>query len=90
MKYYLDVESHRRPLRLPLVLAEPDFVSELRRGPALRSLRRMFILCRVQRIVEDRLDEILTGKLPQLLKKILLDLDLTCCCCFRIGIRAAG
>jgi hypothetical protein len=67
MEYYLEVESQRRYLRLPFILAEPGFVSELRRGPALRSLRRIFLLCRVQRIVEDCLDEILTGKVFQLL-----------------------
>lgn len=66
MKYYLEIESQRRYFRLPLVLVEPSFVSELRRGAALRSLRRLFLLCRVQRIVEDCLDEILTGRLFRL------------------------
>jgi hypothetical protein len=62
MRYYLDVESQRRDLRIPLTLAEPAFIDGLRRGQALRSLRRLFVLCRVQRIIEDSLDEILSGE----------------------------
>jgi hypothetical protein len=65
MEHYLEIEKQRRFFRLPLVLAEPTFVEELRRGPALRALRRIFLLCRVQRIVEDCLDEILTGKISE-------------------------
>jgi hypothetical protein len=80
MQYYLEIESQRRYLRLPFILAEPGFVSELRRGPALRSLRRIFLLCRVQRIVEDCLDEILTGKVFQLLL-LFLGEKLTYNCC---------
>lgn len=60
MKYYLEIENQRRFFRLPLVLSEPGFVSELRRGAALRSLRRLFILSRVDRIIEDCLDDILS------------------------------
>ena len=66
MQYYLEIESQRRSLRLPFILAEPSFVLELRRGSALRSLRRMFLLCRVQRIVEDSLDAIIAGKFTKL------------------------
>ncbi|KAL3944902.1 MAG: hypothetical protein SGBAC_000993 [Bacillariaceae sp.] len=62
MRYFLDVERNRKFLRLPQTLAEPSFVEELRQGPALRSIRRMFLLCRVQRIIEDCCDDIL-GKL---------------------------
>ena len=60
MKFYLEIESQRRFFRLPVVLAETAFVSELRRGAALRALRRIFILNRIERIVEDSLDDILT------------------------------
>lgn len=63
MEFYLEIENQRRYLRLPLTLAEPTFLAELRRGPALRSLRRIFLLSRIQRLVEDCLDEILTGKM---------------------------
>jgi hypothetical protein len=60
MRYYLQVESESRFLRLPRALAEPTFIGELRRGPALRSLRRVFLLSRIQRVVEYCLDESLT------------------------------
>ena len=60
MEHFLEVEAQRRYLRLPMVLAEPLFVSDLRRGAALRALRRIFILGRVSRIIEECLDEILT------------------------------
>ncbi|CAJ1952232.1 unnamed protein product [Cylindrotheca closterium] len=62
MRSFLDVERNRKFLRLPKTLAEPSFVEELRRGSALRSLRRMFLLCRVQRIIEDCSDKVI-GKL---------------------------
>lgn len=62
MHYYLEVESHRRFLRLPMTLADSGFVTELRRGAALRSLRRIFTLCRLERFVQDCSDDILTGK----------------------------
>ena len=62
MEFYKEVESRRRYLRLPITLAESSFVTDLRRGSALRSLRRIFVLGRVQRIVEDCLDDILAGK----------------------------
>lgn len=59
---YLDVDSQRRHLRLPMVLSEAAYVADLRRGPALRSLRRIYLLCRVGRIVEDCLDDVVDGK----------------------------
>eukprot|EP00980_Cylindrotheca_fusiformis_P012454 scaffold3054_cov129-Cylindrotheca_fusiformis.AAC.18 len=58
MRCYLEVQSQRRFLRLPRALAEASFVRDLRRGPALRSLRRILLLSRVQRVVEDCLDQI--------------------------------
>jgi len=60
MKHYVEMENKKRSLRLPMVLAEPNFVSELRKGAALRSLRRIFVMSRIARVVEDRLDEALT------------------------------
>ncbi len=62
IQYYLDVEGHSRSLRLPMVLAESSYVTDIRRGPALRSLRRILLLCRVGRIVEDCLDDAIAGK----------------------------
>lgn len=60
LRHYIEVKSNRRCLRVPRVLAEPVFVADLRSGPALRSLRRMFMLCRIKRIIEDCLDELLS------------------------------
>jgi len=62
MSFYLEIENHARSFRLPLVLAEPVFVSEMRRGAALRSLRRINILSRLANIIEGCLDEILSGE----------------------------
>jgi hypothetical protein len=60
MKFYLEVDANRRFLRMPMTLAEPSFLAELRRGPALRALRRLFLLGRVERVIEDCLDDILS------------------------------
>jgi hypothetical protein len=62
MRDYLEVEDRRKFLRLPLALADPNYVSELRRGAALRALRRLFVLCRVETIIEDCLDDTIAGK----------------------------
>jgi hypothetical protein len=59
MKYYSEIESQRRSFRLPRVFTEEGFLSDLRRGAALRALRRLFILSRVERIIDDSLDGIL-------------------------------
>jgi hypothetical protein len=61
MEFYLEVDSNRRFLRMPMTLAEPSFLAELRRGPALRALRRLFLLGRVERVIEDCLDDILSS-----------------------------
>lgn len=93
IQYYLDVEGQSRYLRLPLVLAEPSYLADLRRGPALRSLRRIYLLCRIGRIVEDCLDDAVAGK--QILhlcfrnlyrKSLTLHSHLFC----RTWVRAAG
>ena len=60
MKLQLDIESGRRSLRMPVVLSEPSYVTELREGAALRALRRIGVLARLNRIVGDCLDSILT------------------------------
>jgi hypothetical protein len=62
MKHYLEVEHHRRVLRLPLILAEENYVVELRRGAALRSLRRIYMTCRVERIMRDCVNGIIAGE----------------------------
>jgi len=58
----LEVESQRRSLRMPLVLSEPTYVAELRQGAALRALRRICVLNRLNAIVEDALDDVFSGK----------------------------
>ena len=62
MEQYVEVQSRRRFLRLPIILAEPSYVASLRRGAAFRSLRRLGILSRLNRIVEEGLDSVLSGK----------------------------
>lgn len=62
MHDYLEIENQRRFLRLPLVLAEDNYVRDLRRGGALRSLRRVYMACRVERVVGDCVDGIIAGK----------------------------
>lgn len=61
MTMHLAVENNRRSLRLPVILAEPPFVEELRNGAALRALRRISLLGRLTRFVDDCMDSILTA-----------------------------
>jgi hypothetical protein len=58
-----DVEGRSRILRMPVVLAEPEYVAALRAGPALRALRRFAFLSRVNAIVDAALGTILSGTL---------------------------
>lgn len=60
MKLHWQVEERRLFLRMPVILAEPVFVADFRRGGALRALRRTGILERLNRLVEDCLDTILS------------------------------
>lgn len=62
MKHHMEVQSRRRFLRIPIILAEPSYVASLRQGAAFRSLRRLGILTRLNRIVEEGLDSVLSGK----------------------------
>ena len=64
MEHHMEVQSRRRFLRVPLILAEPSYVASLRQGAAFRSLRRLGILSRLNRVVEQGLDSILSGKFP--------------------------
>lgn len=61
MKLQVEVESRRRFLRMPVILAEPTYVAELREGGAFRALRRMGILLRLNHFVESTLDSILSS-----------------------------
>jgi hypothetical protein len=62
LQLYSDVKEKRRSLRMPLTLAEPHFISELRGGAALRALRRLAFLSRLNGIIERALDSVLSGK----------------------------
>ena len=62
MQHYLDIDNNRRSLRLPVILAEESYISDLRRGAALRSLRRIHMACRVENIIRDCVDGIIAGK----------------------------
>lgn len=62
MQHYLDIDTNRRSLRLPAILAEESYISDLRRGAALRSLRRIHMACRVEKIIHDCVDGIIAGK----------------------------
>ena len=61
MQYFLRVEDHFRTVRMPLVIAEPTFVASLRRGPALRSLRRLSLIVRLERVIRGCLDSVVAG-----------------------------
>ena len=45
-----------------MILAEPTYVAELRQGAAFRALRRIGILARLNRVIEEALDSVLSGK----------------------------
>jgi hypothetical protein len=61
MKFQVEVENRRRFLRMPVILAEPVYVADLRRGGAFRALRRIGILTRLNQVIEDTLDSILSS-----------------------------
>lgn len=60
MKFQSEVESGCRFLRMPMILAEPTYVADLRHGAGFRALRRVGILSRLNSFIEDCLDEILS------------------------------
>ncbi|GKY90687.1 hypothetical protein MPSEU_000042100 [Mayamaea pseudoterrestris] len=55
-----DVESYRRMLRMPAILVEPVYVDLLRNGGALRALRRIGLLTRLNQFIEDCIDSVLS------------------------------
>jgi hypothetical protein len=59
VKAQMEVESYRRYLRMPLVLAEPTYMDDLRRGCAFRALRRICFLNRLNTVIEEELESIL-------------------------------
>jgi len=58
---YVEIETNQRSLRIPQALADPDYMIELRKGPAFRGLRRLGILNRLNMIMEDSLHDILAA-----------------------------
>lgn len=58
LNFQSDVESDRRCLRMPLVLAEPTYVDDLRHGSGFRALRRIGILARLNGLIENCVDSI--------------------------------
>jgi hypothetical protein len=61
MEYCKLVEERKRFLRIPVILCEPSYVTDLRNGGAFRALRRLGVLNRLSRFVEECLDVVLTG-----------------------------
>lgn len=53
---HMRMKSHDAFVRMPLALAEPGFVYDLRQGVAIRSLHRISFLTRLNSIVEESLD----------------------------------
>ena len=53
------VESSQRLLRMPLILKEPVFITDLRNGAGLRALRRVGIMAQLNGFIEDCLDSII-------------------------------
>lgn len=50
-----------RDLRLPVILAEPHFLCELKNGAALRALRRICLLSRLNHFIDECLDSALSA-----------------------------
>jgi chromodomain-helicase-DNA-binding protein 7 len=61
LEQHAEVESGRRFLRIPVILCEPTYVSDLRNGGALRALRRLGVLMRLNSFVEKCLDSVLSA-----------------------------
>lgn len=55
-----EVYNYRRVLRMPIILNESSYVADLRHGAALRALRRIGLLARMNSIIEDELDAIIS------------------------------
>lgn len=60
MECHMEVQTLRRSLRMPLILAEPSFVSDLQQGGAFRAVLRFGVLSRLNCIIEDGLDSVLS------------------------------
>lgn len=56
------MKSQHAFVRIPLILAEPAFVFELRNGVAIRSLHRLSFMARLNGVIEEAIDRIINGK----------------------------
>ena len=56
------MNEHGAFVRMPLTLAEPAFLYDLRQGVAIRSLHRISFLSRLNSIIEVALDRTISGK----------------------------
>lgn len=56
------MKSHDAFVRMPLTLAEPAFMYDLRQGVAIRSLHKISFLSRLNTIFEEALDKTIAGE----------------------------
>ena len=61
IKLHQEVCSDKRSIRIPPTLVESTFISKLRNGTALRSLRRLSFLSQLNHIMHAALDAIMQG-----------------------------
>jgi len=57
---YVEILACKRFLRMPLILACNGYVKEMRKGPALRALRRLGLLDRLNSIMNKVIDDIIS------------------------------
>jgi len=57
---HLEIIANKRTLRMPLSLACDEYVSAIRKGPALRALRRLGLLDRLNLIMNEIIDELIS------------------------------
>ncbi|KAL7473004.1 hypothetical protein ACHAXS_013390 [Conticribra weissflogii] len=56
---HMRMKSQDAFVRIPLILAEPAFVFELRNGVAIRSLHRLSFMSRLNSVIEEAIDRII-------------------------------
>jgi len=57
---HMRMKSQDAFVRIPLILAEPAFVFELRNGVAIRSLHRLSFMSRLNGVIEEAIDRIIS------------------------------
>ena len=61
IKYHQLTLDNKRDVRIPKILSQSDFTSNLRSGKAFEALQRFAFLTRINRIVESSVQLILSG-----------------------------